>query len=135
MCLEENTRIFMADGSQKPIREIRIGEEVMSDSGKTQRVMNVWQGREEHMMCIELRNGFRIILTENHPVKTTTEMKRASEIDENDEILISNGEKCKIASISCIEYNERVYNLDMSGNIMFAEGIAVGDSEVQNEIR
>ena len=45
MCLEENTRIFMADGSQKPIREIRIGEEVMSDSGKTQRVMNVWQGK------------------------------------------------------------------------------------------
>lgn len=134
MCLEKNTKIFMADGSQKPINMIRIGDMVMSKDAP-QLVRNVWQGTEEHMMCIELRNGFRIILTENHPVKTTTEMKRASEIDENDEILISNGEKCKIASISCIEYNERVYNLDISGNIMFAEGIAVGDFEVQNEIR
>ncbi|AVQ27291.1 MULTISPECIES: Hint domain-containing protein [Fusobacterium] len=132
MCLEENTRIFMADGSQKPIREIRIGEEVMSDSGKTQRVMNVWQGREEHMMCIELKNGSKITLTKNHPVKTVSEVKKADEINEDDEILVAYGEKYKIASISCIEYNGRVYNLDISGNFMIAEGIAVGDFGIQN---
>ena len=106
MCLEENTRIFMADGSQKPIREIRIGEEVMSDSGKTQRVMNVWQGREEHMMCIELKNGSKITLTKNHPVKTVSEVKKADEINEDDEKLLSIGELSVQAGIyQCITGN------------------------------
>ncbi|MHD0317740.1 Hint domain-containing protein [Fusobacterium sp. THCT1E2] len=132
MCLEENTRILMADGTQKPIKEIRIGERVMSDSGENQIVKNVWQGREEHMMCIELKNGSKITLTENHPVKTTKGIKRADAIDENDEIVMAYGEKYKISSISCIEYGNRVYNLDISGNFMIAEGIAVGDFEVQN---
>ena len=132
MCLEENTRIFMADGSQKPIKEIRIGDMVMSDSGEAQRVMNIWQGREEHMMCIELRNGSKITLTENHPVKTVSGIKRADEINEHDEILVFYGENFKIASISCIDYNGRVYNLDISGNFMIAEGIAVGDFCIQN---
>lgn len=132
MCLEENTRILMADGTQKPIKEIRIGERVMSDSGENQIVKNVWQGREEHMMCIELKNGSKITLTENHPVKTTKGIKRADAIDENDEIVMAYEEKYKISSISCIEYGNRVYNLDISGNFMIAEGIAVGDFEVQN---
>ena len=132
MCLEENTKIFMADGSQKPIKEIRIGDMIMCDSGDPKIVRNVWQGREEHMMCIELKNGSKIILTENHPVKTIFEMKKASEINEDDEILTTYRDKSKIASISCIEYNGRVYNLDISGNFMIAEGIAVGDFEVQN---
>ena len=132
MCLEENTRILMADGTQRSIRNIKIGEEVMSDSGKTQRVMNVWQGREEHMMCIELKNGSKIILTDSHPIKTAAGIKRADAIDENDEIVMVYGEKHKIFSISCIEYGNRVYNLDISGNFMIAEGIVVGDFEVQN---
>ncbi|MDU1910482.1 Hint domain-containing protein [Fusobacterium sp.] len=134
MCLEENTKIFMADGSHKPIKEIRIGDMVMSDSGESKIVRNVWQGREEHMMCIELKNGSKVTLTENHPIKTVSGMKKAKEIDENDEILIVYGDKFKIASISCIEYNGRVYNLDISGNFMMAEGIAVGDFEAQNKI-
>ena len=132
MCLEENTRILMADGSQKPVREIRIGDMVMCDLVEPKIVRNVWQGREEHMMCIELKNGSKIILTDNHPIKTTAGIKRANEINEDDEISIVYGDKSKIASISCIEYNGRVYNLDISGNFMIAEGIAVGDVEVQN---
>ena len=47
MCLEENTRILMADGSQKPVREIRIGDMVMCDLGEPKIVRNVWQGRED----------------------------------------------------------------------------------------
>lgn len=83
-------------------------------------------------MCIELRNGSKITLTENHPVKTVSGIKRADEINEHDEILVFYGENFKIASISCIDYNGRVYNLDISGNFMIAEGIAVGDFEIQN---
>ena len=132
MCLEENTRILMAHGSQKPVREIRIGDMVMCDLGEPKIVRNVWQGREEHMMCIELKNGSKIILTDNHPIKTATGIKRANEINEDDEISIVYGDKSKIASISCIEYNDRAFNLDISGNFMIAEGIAVGDFEVQN---
>lgn len=132
MCLEENTRILMADGTQKPIKDIKIGDRVMSDSGEALMVRNVWQGREEHMMCIEVKNGSKIILTDNHPVKTSVGIKRADTIDENDEIVMVHGEKYKISSISCIEYEDRVYNLDISGNFMIAEGIAVGDFEVQN---
>lgn len=84
------------------------------------------------MMCIELKNGSKITLTKNHPVKTVSEVKKADEINEDDEILVAYGEKYKIASISCIDYNGRVYNLDISGNFMIAEGIAVGDFGIQN---
>lgn len=132
MCLEENTRILMADGTQKPIKNIKIGDRVMSDSGEALIVRNVWQGREEHMMCIEIRNSLRITLTDNHPVKTVAGIKRADMIDENDEIIMAHGEKDKISSISCFEYGDRVYNLDISGNFMIAEGIAVGDFDIQN---
>lgn len=132
MCLEENTGILMADGTQRSIREIRIGDMVMCDSGEPKIVRNIWQGTEEHMMCIEVRNGSKIILTDNHPIKTAAGIKRADAIDENDEIVMVYGEKHKISSISCIEYRNRVYNLDISGNFMIAEGIVVGDFEVQN---
>lgn len=132
MCLEGNTKIFMADGSYKPIKEIKIGDRVMTDSGESEIVKNIWVGIEKYMMCIELKNGSKIILTDIHPIKTISGIKKANEIDENHEILLAYKGSSKIASISCIEYNEKVYNLDISGNFMLAEGIAVGDFEVQN---
>ena len=60
----------MADGQEKQINAIRVGEKVFSVSGKAVRVMDIIVGIEEKVVVLVTQSGKRIRLTSDHPVRT-----------------------------------------------------------------
>ena len=86
MCLHEDTRVAMADGSERPIRLVRRGDRVHS--------LNRENGRFEVKDChgcgptrrgaglrLTLGNGFAATLTPDHKVLTYDGMKEAQDLD------------------------------------------------------
>jgi replicative DNA helicase len=73
-CLHEETDIFMADGSVKMIKDVNIGDKVITyNEGrkKTQhsyKVLNKWENGEKDVYQIELQNGDILKVTDNHPI-------------------------------------------------------------------
>lgn len=69
-CFAQETLIRMADGQEKQINAIRVGEKVFSVSGKAVRVMDIIVGIEEKVVVLVTQSGKRIRLTSDHPVLT-----------------------------------------------------------------
>ncbi len=75
LCIHEDTRVAMADGSEKPIRDVRAGERVHSLNVHTNRVeAKECEGcgptRREGGVRVTLENGFSVVLTTDHPLRT-----------------------------------------------------------------
>jgi len=86
MCIHEDTRIAMADGSEKPIRDVRRGDEVHSLNRETSRFeVKPCHGcgptRRGDGVRITLENGFSVTLTEDHQVYTYDGLKEAGDLD------------------------------------------------------
>lgn len=73
-CLEEDTNVFMADGTVKAIKDVEPGEKVITyNEGRksiqaSYRVLNKWQSGVKDVYRIELDNGDTIKVTDNHPI-------------------------------------------------------------------
>src|SRR5690348_1075935 len=69
-CLVAGTLVTMADGTAKPIEEVRVGDEVMSGYGSGRfapaRVTHVHESRATDGIAITLRSGRRIVSTPEH---------------------------------------------------------------------
>lgn len=130
-CLGEDTQIMMADGSQKRIGWICIGERVYA-SQRQLTVVNIWKGMEESYLIIKTETG-QLILTERHPIWTGKEFVRAKDVKENMRIEGING-SIVVKEVTHMEDDIYVYNLSLEGgeHIMYANGIAVGDVDIQN---
>ncbi len=86
MCIHEDARIAMADGSEKPIRDVRTGDYVHS----LNRAASQFEVKECHGcgptrhgdgVKITLENGFSVTLTDDHEVYTFAGMKEAGKLD------------------------------------------------------
>jgi DNA polymerase-3 subunit alpha len=86
MCIHEDARVAMADGTEKPIKHVSRGDRVHS--------LNPQSGRFEIKEChgcgptrrsdgvrIVLENGFAVTLTSDHKVYTFGGMKEAGQLD------------------------------------------------------
>jgi DNA polymerase III alpha subunit/intein/homing endonuclease len=85
MCIHEDTRIAMADGSEKAIRDVKRGDRVHSLNRETLRFeSNECHGcgptRRGEGVKIVLENGFSVTLTPDHNVYTYEGMKPAAEL-------------------------------------------------------
>jgi superfamily I DNA/RNA helicase len=69
-CLVEGTLVTMADGSQKPIEDVRVGDEVLSGMGQGRfgpaRVARVHRARGAEGIAIRLRGGAEVVSTPEH---------------------------------------------------------------------
>jgi DNA helicase II / ATP-dependent DNA helicase PcrA len=69
-CLVEGTPITMADGSMKPIEDVRVGDEVLSSYGsgdmRAARVTDVFASRRVDGIKIRTRGGREIVSTPEH---------------------------------------------------------------------
>jgi len=73
-CLEENQRVRMADGGFKPIKDVYVGDEVLSfDESTNQLVTGVvsWKSPRYKKRCICVRTwrGEQVIFGETHPLR------------------------------------------------------------------
>lgn len=130
-CLGKDTRIQMADGSQRCISDIRIGDQVSTPNG-LDTVHNIFTGEEEYMVYIKTYNGKILLTTGSHPIFTKRGIVTADKLNGGDVLIIQDGED-SIAELFEYPYHNRVYSLELtSQNQFYAEGILVGDFKLQN---
>ncbi len=69
-CLVEGTMVTMADGTEKPIEDIRLGDDVLSSYGSGQmrgaKVTGVFRSHREDGIKITTRSGREIVSTPEH---------------------------------------------------------------------
>jgi len=92
LCLHKDTLVSMADGSEKTIEMVKIGDMVMS----VNEVDKITEPKECHgcaptRFCdglkITLNNGYSVVVTEDHKVLTWNGMKMAKDLDLNSDII------------------------------------------------
>ena len=131
-CVEASTLVLMADGSQRPIRDLRIGDLVRTETGTAQ--------------------GGNLVATGNHPLFTDKGVKRCSEVVVDDRLRTEGGcvaiESIELAphepatsnltlgkAIGCVSHDFEVYNLVLDGSsVFFANGLLVGDNNEQGRL-
>lgn len=138
-CVAEGTRIMLADGGQKKIEEIQIGEKVRAGvNGENGIVENVWCGNEQEIYCLETADRHMLYLTGQHSVYTDAGVQKAEKLKQGIGILMEDGSYNKLVSSSHYEKQVRVYNLDIelrSGQhgCMVCEGMMLTDNDYSEE--
>jgi len=64
-CLSENHMVLMSDGSNKPIQDIVVGDEVVTLFGN-QEVLETFQYDDKETLTIEFEDGYSVTCTPNH---------------------------------------------------------------------
>jgi hypothetical protein len=130
-CMAKDSLIKMADGSEKAICEILIGDKVTTDLGEKE-VRNIISGQEASLICLAAGGGYRVRLTDTHPVVTKRGNIRAIDLTAADEIKTIAGYE-RIVELYPDNYNDKVYNLEFDTPAVFvAGGIYTGDYTLQN---
>lgn len=140
-CLSADTKVTLADGSQKLVTELKIGDEVKGSSGAHKiTASNIYQSALRVLYGI---NGSDALLTGDHPIKTTDGWKvinseaaaayadkagfAAHPLKVGDTIVTDKGE-VKVTSIKRFPKIDPIstYNIRVEGNEgFFANGIEV----------
>ena len=143
-CVSGDTQITMSDLTTKPIKDIKIGDEVVAFKDietpiffKTAKVTHVFEPRYvEKLYQIETCFGNKLLITGEHPIldgrnKWTTATKLVSKTERCiKSINISsfnnvNDKMDEIISIKEIEFNDYVYNIETSEHTYIANNILV----------
>lgn len=132
-CFGKETKITMADGTQKLISEIKAGDLVLSAEKESLVVKNIISGQEKMMVYVETDTGEKLLLSESHPVVTRRGMVTAKDLNAGDLLVRADGNETSIAALYLKEYNDTVYNLKFDGQprIIIANGLQAGDWEAQ----
>jgi len=146
-CIAEGTRVLKADGSEAPIESIQVGDKVMANAGGLAlTVTTVSRGRESKKMVRLLDEaGHQVLLTSKHPLVTAKgEVLAAEQVKAGMQVLSKSG-KTTLTSVEQVDYQGQVYNLALGtkdelaklsdkDRTLFANGFAVGDSQMQSDL-
>lgn len=134
-CFHKQTRIKMADGSEKPICEIVIGDIVQTGNGQPQRVKQIYSGYEEELICLQTEDGMEMSVTAGHPVRTADGVLRAENIRPQSELVAFDGSRHAVKFAFVCPYDDVVYNLELDEpKELIANGILAGDFVMQNSM-
>jgi DNA polymerase-3 subunit alpha len=87
-CFLPNSRVKMHDNTLIAIKDIKIGDFVISHDGTKQRVIDTLTYEvNEEMLEIEMEDGRKIYCTKDHKILTTVGWKEAKDLTENDDIV------------------------------------------------
>jgi hypothetical protein len=129
----------MADGKEKEVYLLKIGDKVLSSENKVITIKNIITGTEKTIMHIQTVSDKIIYLTDSHPVNTNEKLKRIMDLTPMNSIQIkdSNTSKAvfeKVKFMYPVDYNDTVYSLEFEGeNIIWGNGLAIGDFNTQNK--
>jgi Rad3-related DNA helicase len=142
-CLHPNTLITLSDNTQKKIKDIKIGDMVLTINEETslieeKPVLKVHNNlsKNNQMYEIEMENGDIIKITGNHKIKLIDNTwKKVEDLKETDEIFYINRINNRIKSIKKIDYKENVYNLHIKDNHnYFANNHCVSNCHEYDEV-
>jgi len=128
------TQVLMADGSTKPISEIRIGDRVIAFDPETgergDRVVSRLWVHDDVLVDLHVGGG-SIKTTEDHPFwnQTDGEWQQASNLDPGDFVLSSDGDLLGVGGIDWVSaQRSTAYNLTVRD--IHTYFVVVGDEEV-----
>jgi RHS repeat-associated protein len=130
---EGTTRVLMADGTSKPIDEVRVGDEVLAQDPETgekstRKVTHLWVHDDEYVR-LEIGDG-TVLTTANHPFWNDTDQKfeRADELNVGDFVLTAYGHRVRVGHLRSAAGHGAAYNLTVEG--LHTYHVLVGHSAV-----
>lgn len=131
--LAKNTQIIMADGSTKYMRDIKIGESLLTPNNDRCIVEDIITGREDIMLELMIDNK-TIKASEDQIIMTTFGLKRAVDIKTDDKLILVGEQEMKVNSMIHTKNDDTVYLIMLDkGHLFFAEDIVVGDWKIAIE--
>jgi hypothetical protein len=141
-CFEYHTPIRMADGTDREINEIKIGDMVWNPlTKKGYKVERTTNGPEREKLVVIKSGDLALRVTTKHPVPTRRGIKQAIDITTDDEIQDKDGNWKKISQIRRESARLPVINLflatqsnDPADHAVLADGVVAGDLFLQEQI-
>lgn len=125
-CVEENTLITMGNGNVKRIKDIKIGDIVMTVNkyGITEpkKVTNVFNNGQKEVYRIVTNNNYELLATKDHKILTQDGYKKIEDIYKNDMVM-------SLKKINATKDNLRP-NQRLSCEEMFLLGMLIGDGTI-----
>ncbi|MFE8603203.1 Hint domain-containing protein [Archangium violaceum] len=143
-CLAEGTRVTKSDGSQVPVEQVKVGDQLLANGhGQALTVTTVSRGGERKPL-VKLRDalGGEVMVTQTHPMVTATRgVVQAGELKAGDSLLTRAG-AAKLVGVERVPFSGDVFNFALGTpeelavatpgtNTMYANGYLVGDSQMQ----
>lgn len=128
-CVAKGSLIAMRDGTKKTIQNIRMGEDVLTRDGYA-KVINIYSGPEDELICICTEKGKRLLISDMHPIFTNEGIFMARDLNAGMKVLTDEDEYEEIHFLYRVENVDTVYNLELDTKevpSVICEGIVVGD--------
>jgi hypothetical protein len=141
-CFAEGTVIGMAQGGDKTIESVAIGDMVRTADGKLRQVTDITTGVEpKAMIRITTADNRTVLVTETHPLATRGKPVMAKDVVAGQEIRTETG-FTTVARLSSEPFAGKVYNLRIGTEadakagrtMLLANGLAAGDVAAQQLI-
>jgi hypothetical protein len=145
-CLAAGTRITMADGTARPIEELKGGEIIRTDNkGGKIAVRATFVGPHKGpAIKLTMSDGKVLVLSQGHVLLMPNgEIVIAEELKNGDTLTVVDG-AARIAKVEDIDFQGLLFNLSLgsyeeaarlAATTMFANGILVGDQQMQAAAR
>lgn len=122
LCFAAGTKVLMADGSTKPIEDIRAGDQVLSDDpgdaepAQLQEVQETYRTATHRLFHIEVvgSGGVELVATGRHPFWTQRGWVAAEELEATDLLMDAAGTAIGIHSIAVESRAAPTFNLNVT---------------------
>lgn len=133
-CVAGETKVVMAGGQQKMIKDVQIAERVVTGNGEMAVVNDIMRGQENIIWNVKAFGKEIIKVTGAHPFQTKAGMKMAEDLIETDELLMGDGSYALIEYRFEQYYGDMVYNLELGDAKSFiGNGYVIGDNAQQGD--
>lgn len=106
-----------------------MGEDVLTRNGYA-KVINIYSGPEDELICICTEKGKRLLISDMHPIFTNEGIFMARDLNAGMKVLTDEDEYEEIHFLYRVENVDTVYNLELDTKevpSVICEGIVVGD--------
>jgi hypothetical protein len=142
-CFDESTRIRMADGSDRLITQLKMGEFVFNPVTKQPAKITKLTIGPELKHLLNVRVGERVVkVTDTHPFMTRRGWVQAKELKKGEEVLTGQKKFLPVQSVELGEFGRTVVNLALDGpadnpelHYVLADGVVTGDLVIQNMLQ
>lgn len=138
-CFGKDSMIAMADGTEKRVSELSVGEYVLSWKGKPCEIRDIITGFEKEIYQIYTRSGKEIKLTNTHSICIQQDGESkwicVCDLRGGQKVVMEQGVE-EVSFIDIIPYQDKVYNLMFDEETpIYSNGFLVGDYAMQQRIR
>lgn len=135
-CVAKGTLVRMADGFDRPIENLRVGDLLMNTQGFV-RIINIIKGIENTMWAVRTESGLELHCSEGHPILTDRGMVAIEKLHRDMKLIDAEGMPQAIVGIRKDPCGGEVYNLATSFedyDEFIANGLVVGGQITQGQL-